>query len=189
MERKGQLICAACGAPRSEAPGVEVLAPAQAKGKAIAYRALGFMMVAAAVLIGLGNVLADQYTLAAVCTALFGGSAWLNFRQAKLASEAKELELERAQLRLVRELMADQAGRVTADQAARKLGVKVEVADALLTRAAKDGNFEVDFDEDGTVYYIDPAFSTRGARVRIDASSPDLDLEEDASEEQLSTSR
>lgn len=177
MARKGKLVCAACGAPRSDEPGVAILPASSSAGASLALRIVGYSLLFSAAVFAAVSAVVDQHMLAMILAAVFGLPGWFSLHRSKKISEQDEADEEQAQLRKVDALMADNAGRITAQMTAAKLGIDSSAADALLTRVAKGGKYEVDFDEDGTVFYIDSTYSTRGARVRVGSLEDELDSE------------
>lgn len=175
--RAGVPRCAACGAPLVDPRVATAGKPAQVGGTIV--RVVGWAVLAgglvAALLVGLvlqwlipagiagwvlGGMIA-MMTLAVSLLLLMGGG------RLRDAGAKKEQD---ARTRALWQLAQRQRGVVTADEAARAMGVSTADADAVLTDLVKQGgDVRLEVDDDGNLLYLfgPHAVAATHARVRV----------------------
>lgn len=207
IRRRGTTVCAACGKPRAGTVllgggASDSIVPSSPRGRQAstsamltrsrgrAQRGFGIVALGGGVLTA---ILAAMVVPGAVGLGLalaFGlvgvGLGALSIRAGARSMEKARGETQQAQATAVLELAAEEGGRLTATDVARRFGVSVDEADALLTSMVGDGSkVGVDVDDDGVVRYVFHELEAPRARVRVsveEAEPEELEVEAGTSE-------
>ena len=121
----------------------------------------------------------------ALAAGLFGvGLGALAIRAGARNMERARGDSERAKGAAILELAAEEGGRLTATQVARRFGVSPAEADALLTSMVGDGSrVDVDVDDEGVLRFVFRELQPR-PQVRVDlADDSDEPVEEEVAAE------
>lgn len=197
--------CSACGRPRPPliAPSVSYAGKPSKVGGTVA-GVIGWIVLAFGVstALGLGLLLGSLFSVGVglafglpigIFTAVLATVLLLSGRKLRQSGDEKQKETWR---RAVFALASNRAGMVTADEAARALGVSPAQADAFLTELAKTTSEEVtvEINDNGGIYYAFPRLMPMGKqrieppRVRVEgpgsAAADELEYEEPAQQQQ-----